>query len=404
MTPTVLLALFIANLLALAVSLSVLMLAFWQQAGDISGWSVVQFLGAVALYNLTELLMLTGRIFDFPTILTTITINLTVTGFALCLLSTFSLVVSLAGMMKQALQVIARTGFVILILIQWPLWTGGFFEGETPLYPMRIYSPVGIVAAVVGLVYIVLTFGAIWAYRRRIGQPIILAGILLLLLSQTFTLFSPTLREVGLPSLVSAIISAVLGYSLVRMSLFSPLVLQLALVETIHEVSRLLVSTQELAHILKVIARHARQVLGVDVAFILTPAEAGKLVVTVQDGGAVNFVDRRLPVGEGLNGRVFETKLPMRVESYSAWDGRAEQFGDMPLKASLSVPLTYDGSVLGVISVHELESGRLFTDRDQMALEMLATHAAIAIAHANLRERLATLPQSNYPIHNTPDA
>jgi GAF domain-containing protein len=76
----------------------------------------------------------------------------------------------------------------------------------------------------------------------------------------------------------------------------------------------------------------------------------------------------------------------------------------MPLKASLSVPLTYDGGVLGVISVHELETGRLFNDRDQLALEMLATHAAIAIANADLRQRLATLRQSNYPIHNTPDA
>jgi len=258
--------------------------------------------------------------------------------------------------------------------------------------------------AAVGLVYITLTFGAIWAYRQRIGQPGILAGILLLLLSQTLTLFSPALREIGLSSLISAIISAVLGYSLMRMRLFSPIALQLALVETIREVSRLMVSTQDQARILKLIVRQARKVLSVDVAFILTPAEEETLVVTVQDGGAVNFVERRLPVGEGLNGRVFETKLPMRVESYSAWDGRSEQFGDMPLKASLSVPLTYDGSVLGVISVHQLESGRLFTDHEQMVLEILATHAAIAIAHADLRERLATLPQSNYPIHNTPDA
>jgi putative methionine-R-sulfoxide reductase with GAF domain len=404
MTPAVLLILFIANLLALAVSLSVLMLALWHQAGDTIGWSVVQFLGAVALYNLTELLMLAGRLFAFPTILITVTINLTVMGFALCLLSTFALVVSLAGMMKQAFQVFARTGFVIFILIQWPLWTGGFFEGEGFPYQMEAYSPVGIVAAVVGLVYIALTFGAIWVYRRRIGQTAILAGILLLLVSQTLTLFSSALREVGLPALVSALLSAVLGYSLIRMRLFSPLALQVAQVGAVREIMRALVGSQDLADILKIIARQARQVLNVDVAFILTPAEDETLVITVQDGGVVNFIERRLPIGEGLNGRVFETRQPMRVESYSAWDGRSAQFADMPLKASLSVPLAYDGNVLGVISVHKLETGRLFNDRDQLALETLATHAALAIANADLRQRLATLPQSNYPIQNTPDA
>jgi hypothetical protein len=404
MSPAVLFVLFIANLLALVVSLSVLLLAVWQQAGDAIGWSVVQFLSAVAFYNLTELLMIGGRIVAFPTILTTITINLTITGFALCLLSTFSLVVSLAGMMKQSLQVFARTGFVILILIQWPLWTGGFFEGDTPLYHMQSYTPVGIVAAVVGLVYIVLTFGAIWVYRRRIGQPAILAGILLLLLSQTLTLFSAPLREVGLPALVSAIISAVLGYSLIRMRLFSPLALQLAQVGAVREIMRALVGTHDLAYSLKVIVKQARQVLNVDLALILTPSEEGMLVVTVQDGGVVNFVERRLPIGDGLNGRVFETQQPMRVESYAAWDGRSEQFADMALQASLSVPLAYNGRVVGVISVHEQESGRLFNDNDQRALETLATHAAIAIANADLRERLATLRQSNYPIQNTPDA
>jgi len=48
MNPLLTLTLFIANLLALSVTLGVLFLAFWQHPGDKAGQAVTQFLVVVA--------------------------------------------------------------------------------------------------------------------------------------------------------------------------------------------------------------------------------------------------------------------------------------------------------------------------------------------------------------------
>src|SRR5207249_7365301 len=98
--------------------------------------------------------------------------------------TTFALMVTLAGAMKQAYQVLARAGVVIFILLQWPLWTGGFFETGTPLNPMVRYTAAGSVAAVAALVYVGMTLFTIWRYRRRINQDAILVGIVILLAGQ----------------------------------------------------------------------------------------------------------------------------------------------------------------------------------------------------------------------------
>jgi putative methionine-R-sulfoxide reductase with GAF domain len=392
MNPLLLFALFTVNLLTLALALSVLMVAVWQRPGDPLGRAVIQFLAVLSFYNLSVLFMLAALILGNPPMIAMIAANLTVIGFALCVISAFSLVVTMAGVMRQALQVLARAGVVIFLLIQWPLWFGGFFNVSAPDHLMREYTPAGIVAAAAGLIYIVLTLGVIWVYRRRIDQPTILAGIVLLLAAQLVTLFDADLREVGFPSLISVVVSAVLGYNLIR--LFGPLRQQTAQLEAVRDIGRVLTGSQDIDRVLTTVVRQARQVLNTDFAMLLTRAEDGMLVVSAHDGTGASSDDvggRRLPVGDGLCGRVFELQQPMRLTDYSAWNGRSQVFADLPFHASLCVPLCYSSEALGVLAVYELNAGRLFSDLDQAALETLAPHAAIAIANANLRQRVEVL-------------
>ncbi|MCC7448906.1 MAG: GAF domain-containing protein [Anaerolineae bacterium] len=386
MNPVVLLVLFTANLLTLALTLSVLLLALWQHPGEAVGRTLIQFLAIVGFYNLSVMLLMAGTILAYPPVVEFVTVNLSITGFLLSVVGAFSLVITLAGKMKQAFQVIARSGVVVALVLQWPLWNGGFFSRDVPYHLMADYTPAGLVGMAAAVIYIGMTLGAAWVYRRRIDQPLILGSIALLLIGQLLTLVNPTLREIGLPSLISAVVSAALGYSLVRMQLFTPLMMQTAQLTAIRDISRALMRTTDLPQLLNTISQQARRVLNADLAVILTLAKDGLLVISAQDGSTTNIVGRTLSVGDGLSGRVFEMQQPIRLENYHLWEGRSPAFLDIPLHASLGVPLISGNDVVGVLAVHHLESGRLFSDRDQAVLELIAPQAAIAIANARLRQ------------------
>src|SRR5690349_19566689 len=97
MNPVVLLVLFTANLLTLALTLSVLLLAFWQHPGDAVGRALIQFLAIVGFYNLSVMLMMAGMILAYPPALEFIAVNLSINGFLLSVVGAFSLVITLAG-------------------------------------------------------------------------------------------------------------------------------------------------------------------------------------------------------------------------------------------------------------------------------------------------------------------
>jgi GAF domain-containing protein len=121
---------------------------------------------------------------------------------------------------------------------------------------------------------------------------------------------------------------------------------------------------------------------------LLTPNDDHTLQVTFQSdgmpGNVPTLTGRLLPIGEGLAGRVFQTQQPMSIANYHEWDGRSPLFDDPPLYAGMSVPLVAGEVALGVLSVFELKTGRVFTEQDREVLEALATQAAVCLRFAQL--------------------
>ena len=95
---------------------------------------------------------------------------------------------------------------------------------------------------------------------------------------------------------------------------------------------------------------------------------------------------RRMKVGEGLTGQVFATGLTLRVDDYTAWRGRSTTFADAPFHAALSVPLMWQGRLIGALAVTRSQPGRPFTVADENNAQLLATQAAAAIDNIRLRE------------------
>jgi len=401
MNPLLTLTLFIANLLALSVTLGVLFLAFSQHPGDKAGQAVTQFLAAVAFYNLTVMLSMVVLIFDLATDVKVIATNLSITGFLLSIVAAFSLVVSLAGMMKQAYQVLARAGFVIFILLLWPLWRSKFFTPDGPYYLMSHFAPAGIVASAVALAYILLTIGTIVYYRNRI-EPTISLGIVLLVCGQTLAILNPSLRKIDFASVVAVIATAILGYWLGRMQLFNPLMMQKTQLAALRDVSHALTGTQDVQQVLDAVVQQSQQMLRSDMTLIVLREETNEtpFIVSAQNGGSTNLVGRRFATGTSLAEHIFETKRPMRLQNYQSWQNQTPAFSDVKIAAIVGVPLLYDDNVLGALIACELKPGRTFSDRDQAMLEMLAPQAAVALMNAQLRQRISTLTPNSPPARN----
>ena len=87
--------------------------------------------------------------------------------------------------------------------------------------------------------------------------------------------------------------------------------------------------------------------------------------------------------GEGMAGKVWQTREPMTVEQYMAWEGRANRYEGLRNISLIEVPIQYGDRCLGVLSV-EAPVGRVFSPMDIEALSLFATQAAIAIHNARL--------------------
>jgi signal transduction histidine kinase len=136
-------------------------------------------------------------------------------------------------------------------------------------------------------------------------------------------------------------------------------------------------------------------------------AEAGSVLLYSPDDGALVFeyvlgpvadrlLDRRLPRGQGLAGKVFETGVPLLSNDVPKEEGhllRVPQQTGYPAFTMITVPLrTLGGRRLGILQALNKRQGRFGSD-DLELLTIVATQVATTIENARLHEeaRLGTV-------------
>jgi DNA-binding PucR family transcriptional regulator len=153
-----------------------------------------------------------------------------------------------------------------------------------------------------------------------------------------------------------------------------------------------LASRTELQSILEAIVARARRLLRSDISYLtLVDQEAGDSYTTVTDGGAsALFNEVRVPMGEGIGGRVAQTGIPYSTPNYFE-DDRIKHtrttdsaVRDEGLVSLLGVPLMLEHRVIGVLFAAN-RTQRPFAAADTALLASLGAHAAIAIDKARLR-------------------
>jgi signal transduction histidine kinase len=130
----------------------------------------------------------------------------------------------------------------------------------------------------------------------------------------------------------------------------------------------------------------------VENAVELVNATGGSMSLVDADGVAriqavhnlpAEMVGQVLEPSEGITGQVLLEQQPVSVSHYAAdLPHPMPSVGDM--HAALGVPIRWQGKIIGVFTVLAADPTRVFDHHDREAMELLASHVAIAIENARL--------------------
>ncbi len=157
--------------------------------------------------------------------------------------------------------------------------------------------------------------------------------------------------------------------------------------EALYETARELAGEQDLTALLDSVVKRAAALFDTTVGGIyLYEAEPGELVMSAMTGFNVP-IGIRLRLGEGMAGRVAQSREVLNIEDYRTWEGRSPQYEGTPFSSILQVPMLYAGELVGVLAVGEIApKTRQFTEADERLLSLFAASAAGAVRSARLFE------------------
>ena len=109
-------------------------------------------------------------------------------------------------------------------------------------------------------------------------------------------------------------------------------------------------------------------------------AEEALITRTSLGLGEDTTVTLRIPVGEGMAGRVLASKAPLVVDDLSTIKLVSSTLQDQGLRSVVAVPIVSEGRILGVMHAGSTEVAH-FSQDDAELLEILADRVAMASEH-----------------------
>jgi len=118
-----------------------------------------------------------------------------------------------------------------------------------------------------------------------------------------------------------------------------------ALYDTTQQVS----GPHELTVLLQTILERATTLLaGAGAAIFLYDPEHNDFQIAVEMGVGMP-IGTHLPLNTGISGRVVETRAPVIVNDYQNWAGRTKNLKELPIGATVCVPMIRGGELIGVL-------------------------------------------------------
>ena len=163
--------------------------------------------------------------------------------------------------------------------------------------------------------------------------------------------------------------------------------------EAVREIATAILAGINPDQVLGLVARHARELVGADLATLAVPAGPGELVVGAADGlHAAELAGTVFPIEGSVSGEVIRTGKTVVLADVAG----EERVGQPALRAggigpALFAPLAVRGTVLGTLLVANATGGRPFRAGAVQLTETFAEQAAVAVEHARLQQELDRL-------------
>ncbi len=155
----------------------------------------------------------------------------------------------------------------------------------------------------------------------------------------------------------------------------------------LYEMSKTLSAEYDLDSLLAVIVNRTREMLNASTSGMYLYHTESQELELMMDTSATVPIGSRLKLGEGVAGRVAQTRQPLRVDDYSIWEGRSPHYENISVRAVVEAPMLYAGELIGVLTADEIgDSNRKFTEADERLLSLFASQAAGAINSARHHE------------------
>ena len=164
--------------------------------------------------------------------------------------------------------------------------------------------------------------------------------------------------------------------------------------EAVRETASAILGGTGADEVLQLIAARARDLVGADLATVMTPVAGGaELRISAADGAhAAGIRGILLPLQGSISGEVIRGQHPIVIADAAA-DTRAYQAAVSASRTgpSVCVPLSVRGVAFGTLGVSNTVGGRAFGDDDVRLLESFAAQASLGLEYTRTQRELLRL-------------
>jgi putative nucleotidyltransferase with HDIG domain/PAS domain S-box-containing protein len=153
----------------------------------------------------------------------------------------------------------------------------------------------------------------------------------------------------------------------------------------LYAMSQRLATQHDLSAMRGEVVEHAVALLSVTCGEIMVfDPEHNNLEVSVISGFSIPIGSRQ-SIDEGVVGLVAKTLQPMIIDVYAQGNEKPLVYKDVPVGPIIAVPMLFQGELIGVLSLFELEpTSRRFTGADVRLLGLFASQAAASVHNTRL--------------------
>ena len=132
----------------------------------------------------------------------------------------------------------------------------------------------------------------------------------------------------------------------------------------------------------------AHRLLGEDdsVLFLFDPKQQELEMVIGSQPNSNDYVGVRVQLGEGVVGKVAQTRHPLIVNDYAHWPGKSPKFENTPHQNLMAVPLLLEQELYGVLAISDLNRQRTFSESDLRSLVVFSELVSLTLSNALLHK------------------